>query len=132
MMQLKVRYKSTILSLIESEMPSELLTKFFISLTNDENYFYESFLYPCEIKSMEFTDLGATMNMVATNPDPDPDPNRMGTDSDEVRAFEELADANSVDNGIGKLNVDDVTVQDIDLKLYTRVRMLLMNFIFLR
>lgn len=132
MLQLKVRFRSILRSLIESDMPSELLTKFFISLTNDENYFYESFLYPCELKALEFTDLGATMNMILAHEDCVVT-SAARNNVEELHPFDESKgeDASKSTNGKMKTSAS-ADEADVDLKPYARVRMLLMNFLFLR
>lgn len=55
MLQLKVRVKSVLRSITASPMPSERITKFLVTLTDDGNYFVKDFLFPCEIEQLEFT-----------------------------------------------------------------------------
>ena len=63
-LQLKVRIKALIKCIVHSDMPEETITKFFVSLTDDDNYFYAGFLYEDEESNFELNEHGGTRGMV--------------------------------------------------------------------
>ena len=64
MLQLKVRVKAIIHSLKAADRPPDNLLDFFVTLFEDDNYFGERYLWPCEAAQLVFNDDAGTRNMI--------------------------------------------------------------------
>lgn len=63
-LQCKVRVKSIIDNLVSSGSPPDHIIDFFVTLIEEENYFPVGFLWPHELKEMDFGPLGGTRGMI--------------------------------------------------------------------
>lgn len=71
MLQLKVRVKTIVESIVNSEKPHDHIINFLVKLVDDGNYFKSGFLYNFEKKIFEFNEMGATRNMCYIIPNND-------------------------------------------------------------
>jgi hypothetical protein len=71
MLQLKVRVKTIVESIVNSENPPDHIINFLVTLVDDGNYFKSGFLYKFEKNFLEFNEMGATRNMCYIIPNND-------------------------------------------------------------
>lgn len=52
---IQVRLRGAILNIAKSEMPSDFVTDFLVTLVDDNNYFTAGLLWESEVSNLEFT-----------------------------------------------------------------------------